>query len=282
MNKVAIVCDSCCSLTKKDASKYDIHLIPTLFYINDVEYNPLADNLMDYEEYYQKLENKEIVKTSCINPNSFVNAFTPLAQQGYDILYIALSGGLSASYNNAFIAKEMIEEDYNVNVEIVDSMTGSVGILISAFEAVKLRNQGMSALEIKKAIDKNKLNMTSLFTIGSLDHLRRGGRLSIVSAVLGTLLKINPIVTVNDMGKLVVESKHRGRRTATNYLLNSVIQNANKNYTLFIGHTSCKDEANMIKKSLEELGYDVYMDYIDHTMGAHCGPRTIAVFYRNK
>ncbi len=282
MNKVAIVCDSCCSLTKKDASKYDIHLIPTLFYINDVEYNPLVDNLMDYEEYYQKLENKEIVKTSCINPNSFVNAFTPLAQQGYDILYIALSSGLSASYNNAFIAKEMIEEDYNVNVEIVDSMTGSVGILISAFEAVKLRNQGMSALEIKKAIDKNKLNMTSLFTIGSLDHLRRGGRLSIVSAVLGTLLKINPIVTVNDMGKLVVESKHRGRRTATNYLLNSVIQNANKNYTLFIGHTNCKDEANMMKKSLEELGYDVYMDYIDHTMGAHCGPRTIAVFYRNK
>ena len=282
MNKIASVCDSCSSLTKSKASKLGIHLIPTLFYIDDVEYNPLDENIMDYDEYYLKLENKEVVKTSCVNPNSFVNTFTPLAEEGYDILYIALSGGLSASYNNAHIAKEMIEDDYNVKVEIVDSMTGSVGILILLHEAIKLKEEGKSVGEIKAALDKNALNVTSLFTIGSLDHLRRGGRLSIVSAVVGTLLKINPVVTVNESGMLVVESKHRGRRAATSYLINSIVEKANKDSILCIGHTNCKDEAYTMKSRLEELGYSVLMEYIDHTMGAHCGPKTIAVFYRNK
>ena len=282
MNKIAIVCDSCTSLTKADAEKLGIHLIPTLFYLNDVEYNPLSTDLMDYEEYYQRLENKEVVKTSCINPNTFIEAFTPLAKDGYDILYISLSSGLSSSYNNAHIAKNIIEEDYNVKVEIIDSLTGSVGMLIATYEAIELRKENKSIEDIKKAIDKNALNMKSLFTIGSLDHLRRGGRLSLVSAVLGALLKINPILTTDENGKLIIESKLRGRRNAINYLFNSIYENAKKDSCIFIGHTNCKEEALAMKKKLEDDGYIVEISYIDYTVGAHCGPRTLAAFYKNK
>lgn len=283
MSNVTIFCDSCSSITKELASKLNVEIIPTEFQIGDIVYNPLSDDVIDYNEYYERLENKEMAKTSCINPNVLIEYFKPFLEKGNEIIYITLSSGLSASYNNAILAKNILADEFNNDIQIIDSMTGSLGIHFDINEAVRLRDLGLSAKEILDAIDKNKLNITSLFTIGSLDHLRRGGRLSKISAVVGTLLHINPIITTDELGKLVEFSKFRGRKKATNSLIDLAINNAKEGSTIYIAYTNCEEEALKMKEQIENnSNFKCFCGFIDYTMGAHCGPKTIAVFYQNK
>lgn len=284
MNEIVIFCDSCSSLTKAKAQEMNIKIIPTLFFLNNTEYNPLAEDLMSYEEYYEKLEKKNFCKTSCINPDVFIQAFEQEVMEGRDVLYISLSSGLSSSHNNAILAKNLLAETYDNAIEIIDPLTGSFGVLFALEEAVKLRDEGLSALEIKNKITKNQLNVESLFTIGSLDHLRRGGRLSTLSAIFGTILNINPVIRADKDGKLSVNAKLRGRKKAFQFMLDKLTNTAKDNTKIYIGHTNAIEDAEFIKSSiLENTSFtNIEMSYIDHTMGAHCGPKTIAMFFIKK
>lgn len=282
MSKLVIFCDSCSSITKEDALRLDVKVIPMNFEMEGVEINPLSDDVIDIEEFYNKLEDKVYCKTSCVNPGTYMELFKPYLEEGKDILFISLSSGLSSSFNNAVVAKNALSEEYENKVEIIDSLTGSLGIQFAINEAVKMRDEGKGIEEITEKIQNNGLNIDSLFTIGSLDHLRRGGRLSRVSSLLGTLLHINPIITASKEGRLVEDSKHRGRKKAINELIKRVIENAKAKSKVLIGYTNCKDEANYMKECIEKEDFDVSIGYIDHTMGCHCGPKTLAVFYMKK
>ena len=282
MNKIMIFVDSCSSVTKVDAEKVNIRIIPTLFNMDGKDYNPLSEDVISYQEFYGKLEDKMFCKTSCINPNVFVNRFEDALKEGYDVIYISLSSGLSASFNNANLAKEILSGDYSNTIELIDSRTGSVGIQVILEKAIKMRDEGKTAKEIREALENNKINVYSLFTIGSLDHLRRGGRLSTVTAIVGTVLKINPIICANKEGKLTTHSKHRGRRKAINALIEEIETNIVEGETLYIGYTNNLEEAEFIEDYFVNKGMNVHKDYIDYTMGSHCGPRTIAVFFMSK
>lgn len=282
MSKIMIFVDSCSSVTKVNADKMGIRIIPTLFSMEGKDYNPLNDDVISYQEFYNKLEDKMFCKTSCVNPNVFINHFEEALKEGYDVIYISLSSGLSASFNNANIAKDILSDDYNNAIELIDSRTGSVGIQVILEKAIKMRNEGKTAKEIREALEDNKINVCSLFTIGSLDHLRRGGRLSTVTAIVGTVLKINPIICANKEGKLTTYRKHRGRRKALNALLEEVDSNIVEGETVYIGYTNNIEEAEFIENYFLEKGIQVHKDYIDHTMGSHCGPKTLAVFFISK
>lgn len=282
MSKLVIFCDSCSSITKEDALRLDVKVIPMKFEMDNNEINPLSDDVIGIEEFYNKLENKVYCKTSCVNPGTYMELFRPYLEEGNDVLFISLSSGLSSSFNNALVAKSMLSDEFENKVEIIDSLTGSLGIHFAIYEAAKMRDEGKEIDEIVEKIQSNKLNVESLFTIGSLDHLRRGGRLSMVSALLGTLLHINPIITASKEGKLVEDSKHRGRKKAINELIKRVIENAKAKSKVLIGCTNCKDDAEYMKECIEKEDFDVSIGYIDHTMGCHCGPKTLAVFYMKK
>ncbi len=279
MNNIIIFVDSCSSLTKENAEKMQVRIIPTLFSMDGKDYNPIADNVISYEEFYEKLENKTFCKTSCINPNTFVSYFEEALKEGNDVIYISLSSGLSSSFNNANVAKGILEDEYNQTIELIDSRTGSVGIQVILEKAVQMRDAGASAKEIREALADNKINVLSLFTIGSLDHLRRGGRLSTVTAIVGTVLKISPLIMANKEGKLVGHSKHRGRRKSLNALLEEIDESLVSGEKVYIGYTDNKEEAEFIEEYCTSKGIKVHSDYIDYTMGSHCGPRTLAVFF---
>lgn len=279
MNNIVIYVDSCSSLTKERAKEMNVRIIPTLFNMEGKDYNPLSDDVINYQDFYNNLEEKMFCKTSCINPNTFVNYFEDALKQGNDVVYISLSSGLSASFNNANLAKDILSEEYKNCIELIDSRTGSGGIQVILDKAIKMRDEGKTAKEIRVALENNKINVCSLFTIGSLDHLRRGGRLSTVTAIVGTVLKINPIICANKEGKLTTHSKHRGRKKALNALIEDIETNIVPGEKVYIGYTNNIEEAEMIEKYFVEKKFTVHKDYIDHTMGSHCGPRTIAVFF---
>ena len=279
MNKILLFVDSCSSVTKEEAQKLGVKIIPTLFNMDGKDYNPLAEDIISYEEYYERLENKEFSKTSCINPSVIIDYFKPYLEEGFDIIYITLSSGLSSSYNNALLAKDILSDDYDNNIEIIDSRTGSVGIQISMFKALEMIKEGKSANEIKNALDGNKLNVNSLFIVGSLDHLRRGGRLSTISAIIGSLLHICPIISANLDGKLEAHSKHRGRKKALKAIIDIVKKHILPNEKVYIAYTNNPTEKEFLEEEFKSNGLNTHTGIIDYTMGAHCGPRTLAVFF---
>lgn len=282
MNNIKIFVDSCSSVTVDQANKLGINIIPTIFTMDDIDYNPVEDNIISYKDYYEKLENKEYCKTSSINPSTIIDFFKPYLKEGNDIIYITLSSGLSASYSNALLAKDILSDEFDNKVEIIDSRTGSVGIQIALNKALELVKEGKNVSEIKDIIDANKLNVESLFIVGSLDHLRRGGRLSTISAVLGTILHICPIICANELGKLEAHSKHRGRKKALKHIIELVKENIIEGEKVYVAYTNNEDERDFLVSNFNELGLEVEYGIIDYTMGAHCGPRTIAIFYRRK
>ncbi len=282
MNKIAIFADSCSSLTLEEAKELGVTIIPTIFTMDGVDYNPLDKNILSYDEFYKKLENKVFCKTASVNPNTFITYFEKALLEKKDIIYISLSSGLSSSYNNAFLAKNLLEEDYDNNIELIDSLTGSIGIQIIIKKACELRNQGHSAQEIKEQLDQNKLNIKSLFTIGSLDHLKRGGRISTVTALIGKLIKMFPIISTNSEGKLVSDSIFRGKIKALQKMIEEVIANIKENVELYIGYTNNKEECEYVKDSLSQKVKNIITRRIDYTMGSHCGPGTLAVFFISK
>ena len=282
MNNITIFVDSCSSVTVEQAKRIGVQIIPTIFTMDGIDYNPIKDNIISYDKYYEKLENKEFCKTSSINPSTIIDFFKPYLKEGNDIIYITLSSGLSASYSNALLAKDILNDEFDNNIEIIDSRTGSVGIQICMNKVIELANAGKSVTEIKEIVDANKLNVESLFIVGSLDHLRRGGRLSTVSAILGTILHICPIICANELGKLEAHSKHRGRKKALKHIVELAKENILENEKVYIGYTNNLEEKEYLESAFKEVGLEVETGIIDYTMGAHCGPRTLAVFYRKK
>ena len=282
MRKIKVIVDSCSSLTKELAEKLDVYVIPTSFSINNHDYKTTDEDLLTYDEFYELLEKKEHSKTTCVNPSEFIDTFKMFLNEGYDIAYISLSSGLSSTHNNALLAKQILSDDYDNQIEIFDSLTGSIGIYHMMYEIIKQIDEGKSLTEIHQNVNKNKIDVVSLFTIGSLDHLRRGGRLSVISAVVGQILHISPVITTDEDGKLVSAKKYRGRKKAIKAMVDEVVENAKENSLVTIGYTNCIEESNMMKEYLEDKGFSVESGYIDHTMGSHCGPKTLAVFYRKK
>ena len=282
MSKIKIVVDSCSSITKEMAEKLNVFVIPMNFSVNNRDYLTTDEDLISHEEFYELLEDKHFSKTSCVNPNDFIDAVRPFLEDGYDIAYISLSSGLSASHNNALLAKQILSDEYDNQIEVFDTLTGSVGIYHMIHAVYDRIQEGKDLTTIHNELNKNQLKIVSLFTIGSLDHLRRGGRLSTFSAVVGKVLHISPIITANELGKLESKEKHRGRKKAIKAMLNEALENAIPGSLITIGYTNCLDEAISIEEELVSNGFVVEKAYIDHTMGSHCGPRTIALFYQHK
>ena len=284
MRKIKLITDSCSSIDENLKNELGIDVIPMSFIMNNMLMNPF--NLgMDIEEFYNKLEDHPNIATSCIAPQTYYDYFEKYIGE-YDIIYISLSAGLSASYNNAFIAKNMILEEYqNAKVEIIDSVSGSYGMLFAINACLKLIEDGQTIEEIKARIDKNKLNVESDFTIGSLYHLYKGGRLKLTTAMIGGVLRIKPIVSCNKSGVLEQESVHIGKKKAINELLKRVIERINpSDKRVFITYTNNKDEYESLKEKLLASDPELIIKsaHIDPTLGCHCGPKTLAVFFRKK
>lgn len=283
MNKIKLIVDSCSSIPIEIAKEKNIDVLPTIFSINDELINPLETELT-VDEYFDKLTKKVDMKTSGIAPNVYYDSFIKYVEEGYDVLYISLSSGFSGSYNNSLLAKNMVLDEYpDALIECIDSLNGSIGIYFTIIEALKLIEEGLSVTEIKNKLDKNGLNIEAIFTIGSMYHLYKGGRLRLAAAAAGTLLRIKPLVVANKEGKLKSAAVHIGKKRALAAMADRVVENI-FNDEVFIGYTNNLEEANYFEDLLisrnPNLKITKYL--IDYTMMIHCGPETVAVFYKKK
>lgn len=285
--KTIIITDSCCDLSYSYISENNLEVIPFPFSIDGKEYVDDFGRFLSYEDFYNELRNGATPLTSQISAFTFEQVFKKYVSEGNAVIYIGFSSALSQTFNNSVLARNIVlEEIPEADITVIDSKSASVGLGAIVFYANELLKQGKSKDEIIEWIENNKLKSNHWFIIDSLEHLKRGGRISAASAAVGTMLDIKPLLNVDDEGKLNVLKKIRGRKKAIRELLDELqnIKNSEEQ-TIFINHGDCLKDAEQLRDLvLNEVNVkDVVINYIGPIIGSHTGPGMLClVFMGNK
>ncbi len=277
---IRIITDSTCDLTKADQEKLGITVIPLQVLFGTTQYTDGVD--LTTEEFYQKLETeKELPTTTQINPDTFVNVFEEYLKQGDEIITILLSSHLSGTYQSAVIAKEMLETD---KIHLIDSQNVTLGLALIVREAVKLRDNGLSAKDIVNKIEELKGQVRVVAIVDTLKYLQKGGRISAASAVVGTALGIKPIVQVKD-GIVQVLGKERGQKKMYKFITSYLEENQiDTNYSVVYAHSMAEASLEPLKEMIQEK-YEIKESStvgIGSTVGTHVGPGAVGIAFVTK
>lgn len=284
MNKFIITSDTTADLPKDYVEKNEIGILPMSFQIEGKDYS--GDEELDIKEFYDKMRNGLMPTTSQINPTQAKSKFEEYLKNGYDVLHISFSSGLSGSYNNTRIASIELNDEYkNKKVVVIDSLSVSLGEGLLVNKAVELRNEGKSIDEVAKWLEENKIKVCQHFTVNDLNHLYRGGRVSRATAILGSVIGVKPIIHVDNEGKLIPIAKVRGRKQSLTKLIDNMEKTIgsykSENKTVFISHGDAYEEAVALGERIKEkFGVEFIMiSPIGPVIGSHSGPGTVAVFF---
>lgn len=285
MKQFAIVTDSAGDLSQQMAEELDIQILPLRFHMQGVERADWPDHReMDLETFYGLLRSGERATTSALNANDYQEAVEPLLKAGQDVLILAFSSGLSTTYQSSVIAAEELREKYpDRKIYTVDTLAASLGHGLLVWYAAQQRAQGKSIDQVRDWQEENKLKLSHWFTVDDLNHLKRGGRVSAATALVGTMLAIKPVLHVDNEGHLINMSKVRGRGASIKALADKMEATAidPANQTVFICHGDCLDDAEKLGEMIKErMGVEtVHIGPIGPVIGAHSGPGTLAVFF---
>ena len=276
---IQIFVDSGANLSAELREQYNIHLLPMALTIND---QPAPEGL-DGHEYYEALRSGADVRTSMVNPDDAKKAFETYVSQGDDVVYFSISAGISGSWWSAKLAGDELMEEYpGRRVCPIDSMGASLGAGIPALKASSLVRQGMELDELVEKMTVYCQNYCQYFAVDDLKYLRKGGRISGASALVGSLLQIKPILQGDPEGKIVVLSKERGRKKAMDTLIQLYEEMVeDKSAPVGISHAAAPAEALHLATALRQAGCTGEILSVCHepVTGAHVGPGMLALYF---
>ncbi len=246
--------------------------------------NYLTDEKFSFKGFYDRLRNKEHIKTSLLNVEEFTEVFEEILSGGDDVLAILISSAISGTYQAAKIAADDLREKYpERKIIVIDSLAASIGHGLLVYYAAKIQQDGKTIDEAADFIYKNRLKLVHKFTVDDLFFLKRGGRLSGGVAIIGTILQIKPVLHVDDDGRLVSQAKVNGRKKSINALYDSFKENVvdPENQVLAICHGDCLEDAEYLANKIrkEYNVKDIIINYCDPVIAAHAGPGVLALFY---
>ena len=279
MREYIIATETSCDLPK---STTDEHSIRVFTMISILDGNVVTD--FNSGEYYNKLREKSTSSTSAGRIADLEAFFQKIIDEGKDILYIGFSSALSCQFNNAaLVANEMNERLGEERIKTIDTHAASAGEGFLVMTAAQNREKGMTLAENAEYIEKVKLKMCHWFTVSDLFYLKRGGRVSSVTALAGTLLNIKPVLHVDNEGRLINVCKAKGRIGAMREMCKRLKDTVDYSYgkTAYISHADCIEDANTLADMVRaetEIENVVICD-IGPLIGAHSGPDTLALFF---
>lgn len=287
MKDFIISTDSTADLPKTYVEENNIILHPLHYIVADVEYGTDIEELLP-KDFYQSMRAGKMPTTSASNPEYISKLMRKQVSSGHDVLHISFSSGLSSSYNNAAVcAKEIMEEIPDANIIVIDSLAASGQQALMVDMAVQLKKQGKTIKEIADWIEGNKENFVLQFIVEDLFHLVRGGRLSKSSAFVGSALHIQPLLHIDEMGKLGNIGKIRGRKKALMTMADNIKEKTNglELNKVFITHADSLDDATYLAGKIKEMYgiEDIMISDLSPTLGAHGGAGTVlAAYYANE
>ena len=287
MRNFLITTDNTTDFPKEYIDAHNLKVIDLTYSIDDIAYGVPENPAHPASEFFDLMRAGKTPKTTQVNPDAARKFLEPIIKEGFDILHIAFSSGLSGTYNSMTIAAEELKSEYpEARIVVVDSLCASLGEGLYVDYALELKESGKSMDEIVECLEAEKLSFAHLFTVEDLVYLYRGGRVSKTSMVLGTMLGIKPMLHVSDEGKLVPQAKVRGRKASLDDLVKRMIENmdAEKTTKFYISHGDCYADAEYLAEKIKEkTGITNYLiSHIGPVIGSHAGPGTMALFFRGK
>lgn len=274
--------DSTANLPKEYYEELNINMVPMQINLNGVTYNDL-DSRLPVEEYYQKMREGAVPTTAQINEFSAHEYLSRLIETGEDVLHIGFSSALSGSTDTMKRVAEELNATHTNKIVVIDSLNASIGEGILVLKAYDLMKEGKNIDEIAEEITKLIPYACSYFTVDQLKYLVRGGRLSKVSGMLGTLLNIKPVLRVDESGHLVAYKKVISRRKALGEIVNICKQKIADTKYVYIAHAVATEDARRVADMLkQELGVEAVITDLTQVIGCHTGPGLIALFFFGK
>ena len=286
MEDYVIFTDSCCDVSPELLAKWGVPYANMTFSFDGEDKEYIGTDISNHD-FYDRMRQGAHARTAAINADTFARAFTPILEEGKDILYVAFSSGLSTTVNSAHMAAEELKEQHpDRKIVIVDTLAASAGGGLMVYMAVAKKNEGAT-------IEENAAYMESLvpqhciwFTVDDLEYLKRGGRVSSLVAFAGGVLGIKPILQMDEEGHLVKVSTARGRKKAIEALAEKYAELSyeEKNTPIFISHAEAENDAKQLADILKQRhGVEVTLiTEIGPVIGSHAGPGTIALFFIGK
>lgn len=284
MSKVGIVTDNSCGLTAKEISELGIEMVYIPFLIDGEEYS--EDRNLTRELFYEKLNSSARVSTSQPNQELVKSVWNEILEQYDEVVYLPISSGLSSSYQTA----EFLSSEYNGKVQVVNNKRVSVTLKSAVYEAIKLSNEGKSAVEIKQYLEQEALNASIYIMVPTLKYLKRGGRITSAAATIGQLLSIKPVLQIQG-DKLDAYAKVLTIKQAKSKMINAIKKDietrftnlqSNQTVAISLAHTCTNlDEFNTFKQEVEqEFGgkHNIqFTDYLPLCITCHIGPESLAI-----
>ena len=285
MNDYVLLTDSSADLTDALVKELGVEVLPLSFTMRNKTYRNWPDNReIDPKDFYRQLREGEMATTSAVNVSDFTETIEPHLKEGRDVLVVAFSSGLSATYNSSAIAAEELREKYpERKIYTVDTLCASLGQGLFVYLCAQEQKKGRTIDEVKAFAEETKLRVCHWFTVDDLNHLKRGGRISAATALFGTMLAIKPVMHVDDEGHLTKVGTARGRNASLKALVDHMAETAidPAGQTVFISHGDCEEDANKVAEDVKRrFGVQtVVLNNVGPVIGAHSGPGTVALFF---
>ncbi len=261
-----------------------VEVVPFSYFVDGQETKCLDTRSFNGDEYYGAIKKGVHVTTAQVPPQRYIDYFTPVLEQGQDVLFISMSSGISGSCDSARIAAEELKERFPLRtVRIIDTLAASLGEGIVVLRAAELHNAGVTLSRATEELNTLSRRVCQVFTVDDLMHLRRGGRLSNLSAVVGTVLQIKPILIGNEEGKIFAVAKLRGRKRSIEALAERYDELAVNPEEQIVGiaHAGCREDADKLAELLNKNHPPKEILIVDYEpmTGAHVGPGALALFF---
>ena len=281
MNEFVVLSDSCHDLPKELIAKLNIGITPL-----SVEYDEntvFDDGAMEPHAFYEGIRSGKMPKTAAVNPEGWSGLMESALKAGKDVLALSFSSGLSTTYQSAVIAATELREKYpDRKILVLDTLSASVGHGLMVWHAARLRDEGKDIDTVYAWLEEHIPNVCHWVTVNDLMHLKRGGRVSAATAVVGTMLQIKPVLIMDNDGRLETVAKARGRKAAMHMLADKLSETGipGENDTVFLGHGDCPEEAEVMAQLLKEAGAkNVIVSHVGNVIGSHTGPDVLVIAF---
>lgn len=277
--------DGCSNLPGEIVRGLGIRLLPCAYTVDGKSATYTGDlETFDSHAYYDSLRGGSVIKTSLLNTHLFLTSFAPALEQGEDIVYLGMSSGISGTIQAARIAAGELEEQYpGRSVCVVDSLGAGLGVGLLTCRACDLRDEGKTARETAAILDEEKMRLCQYFTVDDLNFLKRTGRVSGTTALIGTVLNIKPLLYGDNEGHIVSCGKVRGRKRALDAIVEKYrakVVNV-ENQRIAISHGDVPEEAEELARRISEIAKPKELIIAPHEpfTGCHVGPGMLALFF---
>ena len=281
MRDYVITVNSTVDLPKEWLEERNVPVVPLRYTMDGQTYEDMSG--LTAKEFFAKLREGKMSVTSQVNPEEAKAALEPFLKEGKDVLHLAFSSGLSGTCNSMKIAGEGLREEYpEAKVIVIDTLCACLGEGLLLYKALQQKAAGKTIEETAAWVEENKLHICHDVTVDDLNHLHRGGRISKATAVVGTMVKIKPIIHMDNEGKLQVIGKERGRKKSLNKIVDMAVEQSKgwDNDIIMITHGDCIEDAEYVASLVrEKMGIDnILINNIGTVIGSHTGPGVVAVF----